>query len=102
MIPKVQTSLRFKEEYSTYQKKISQVTDKKMQTELTEALLALKGQVQFLDRCHDQLFMAGKLSTEVSDIRASILKYRKILDQKLAAWDRSQATIRPAPLPSEE
>jgi hypothetical protein len=102
MIPKIQTSAKFKEEYSSYQKKISLVNDKRIQAELLDSLLQLKSQVQFLDRCHDQIFISGKLPSDVADIRSAIAKHRKNIDSKLASWERSQATVKPAPLPSEE
>jgi hypothetical protein len=84
---KLQNNPRFVEEYSNYQKRIADVTDKKIQEDLTGLLLQLRDQVRFIDRTHEQVFVTGRIPGELSDLRNDLLKHRKTLDQKLRDWE---------------
>lgn len=101
MISKLQDNPKFIAEYTSYQKRISAVTDEKLQQDLLQTLIKLRDHVQFLDRSHEQVFLTGRLPTEISELRGDLLKYRKTLDQKLENWERRQY-IKPEPLPNEE
>jgi glutaredoxin 2 len=90
MIPKLQQSDRFITDYKNYQQQISEVTDPTLQKELVDALLKLKEHVQFLDRSHEQVFMTGKMPSEVTDLRSDVSRYKQILDRKLADWKHRQ------------
>ncbi len=101
MISKLQDNPKFIAEYTGYQKRIAAITDQKLQQDLLQSLLKLKEHVQFLDRSHEQVFLTGRLPTEISDLRSDLLRHRKILDQKLQNWERRQY-VTPAPRPNEE
>jgi len=90
MIPKLQHSDRFQTDYKAYQAKITNVTDPTLQKELITLLVKLKEQVGFLDRSHEQIFLSGKMPSDVSDLRSNVSRYKKSLDQKLADWDHRQ------------
>ena len=101
MTPKLQSSSRFINDYKDYQRRISLVTDENLKKELTEFLLKLRDQVGFLDRQHEQVFYTGRIPSDVGDIRADIVKYKTVLDQKLKAWEMAQL-VKPAPRPNAE
>jgi hypothetical protein len=102
MIPKIQNSQRFIEDYNNFQKQISEIDDNEyLKKELTDALSQLKNNVIYIDRCHDQMMINARISPEVSEIREDIIKIKSLLEQKLSVYQRSKP-ITPAPLPNEE
>jgi hypothetical protein len=100
MIPQLQSNKKFIDDYKNYQKRINEVTDPNLQRKMTDLLLQLKEQVSYIDRSHQQMFVTGRISTEISELRANLITIKKDLDQKLHDWDKSK--FRPAPLPSVE
>lgn len=90
MIQKIQNSERFKAEYKKYQDRISKVTHEPLQKKLTEELLKLKEQVVFLDRQHEQVYVSYRIPTDVQETRNNISQIRRVLEEKLAAWESSQ------------
>ena len=90
MIPKIQTSKRFTEDYQQYQERIKKITDSKVQLELTNLLVKLKEQVTYIDRSHDSMFITGRVSEDLADLRANLIAIKKNLDTKLARWERTE------------
>ena len=102
MIPKIQNSQRFIEDYNNFQKKISEIDDNDyLKRELTDALSQLKNNVIYIDRCHDQMMINARVSPEVSEIREEIIKIKSLLEQKLSVYQRSKS-IKPELRPNEE
>ncbi len=101
MIPKIASSSRFTEDYKKYQQRILAVTDENLQKELTDLLLKLREQVQYLDRGHEQILFTGKIPSEVNDHREGVLRFKKSLDTRLSAWEQSQH-VKPALRPNVE
>ncbi len=102
MIPKIQNSQRFIEDYNNFQKKISEINDNDyLKRELTDALSQLKNNVIYIDRCHDQMMINARISPEVSEIREEIIKLKSLLEQKLSVYQRSK-NIKPELRPNEE
>jgi|LauGreDrversion4_2_1035121.scaffolds.fasta_scaffold77973_2 hypothetical protein len=102
MIPKIQNSQRFIEDYNNFQKKISEIDDNDyLKRELTDALSQLKNNVIYIDRCHDQMMINARISPEVSEIREEIIKLKSLLEQKLSVYQRSK-NIKPELRPNEE
>jgi hypothetical protein len=102
MIPKIQNSQRFIEDYNNFQKKISEIDDNDyLKRELTDALSQLKNNVIYIDRCHDQMMINARISPEVSEIREEIIKIKSLLEQKLSVYQRSK-NIKPELRPNEE
>ncbi len=102
MIPKIQNSQRFVEDYNNFQKKISEIDDNDyLKRELTDALSQLKNNVIYIDRCHDQMMINARISPEVSEIREEIIKLKSLLEQKLSVYQRSK-NIKPELRPNEE
>jgi hypothetical protein len=92
MIQKIQNSERFKKDYKQFQDRIARVTNETLQKKLTESLLNLKEQIMFLDRQHEQVYVSFRIPTDVQETRSSIAQLRKSLEDKLAAWESSQAS----------
>ena len=103
MIPKIQNSPRFKEDYNNFQKQINGIDENDpLKKELTDALAQLKSNVGFIDRCHEQMFINGKISSEVSELREEVAKLKTLLEQKLASYNRLHPAITPEPHPNVE
>lgn len=88
MIPKIQNSPQFIEDYNSFQKKIELIDDEFLKKELTDLLAQLKNSVIFIDRCHEQTLINGRISSEVGEIREEIIKTKSSLEQKLAYYAR--------------
>jgi hypothetical protein len=102
MIPKIQNSQRFIDDYNNFQKKISEIDDNDyLKRELTDALSQLKNNVIYIDRCHDQMMINARISPEVSEIREEIIKIKSLLEQKLSVYQRSK-NVKPELRPNEE
>lgn len=103
MIPKIQNSQRFKDDYNNFQKQINQINnDDALKKELTDVLGRFKSTVGFIDRCHDQMFINGKISSEVSELREEVVKLKSLLEQKLATYQRLHSAIKPELHPNAE
>jgi hypothetical protein len=90
MIPKIQNSPQFVQEYTGFQKRISAVTNEALQTTLTKLLTSLKNEIVFLDRHHESLYISNRMPTDVVETRDSISNIRKEILNKLTAWESSQ------------
>ena len=91
MIPKIQNSQRFKDDYKNYQERIIKISEPTAQKELTDLLVKLREQAIYIDRSHDSMMITGRISSDVSDLRSNLITIKKSLDQKLAHWERIQA-----------
>ena len=91
MIPKIQNSQRFKDDYKNYQERIIKISEPAAQKELTDLLVKLKEQAVYIDRSHDSMLITGRISSDVSDLRSNLMTIKKTLDQKLVHWERTQA-----------
>jgi hypothetical protein len=88
MIPKIQNSQRFKDDYKNYQERIIKISEPTAQKELTDLLIKLKEQAIYIDRSHDSMLITGRISSDVSDLRSNLMSIKKSLDQKLVHWER--------------
>lgn len=93
MFPKLQHDERWLADYRHFQKEISEITDPNLQKDLTEVLINLKSQVEFVDQHHEQIFISGRLPTDTSEFRSAIAKYRQKLEEGLAAYKTSQRPV---------
>lgn len=83
MIPKIQNSQRFREDYNNFQKQIGSVQDQNQKDQLTQLLAQLKAHVGFIDQAHEQMQINGKISTEVSELRQEVLRIKTLLTETL-------------------
>lgn len=90
MMQKIQNSERFKNEYKQYQERIARITHEPLQQKLTETLLKLREQVVFLDRQHEQVYVSYRIPTDIQETRNNIVQIRKVLEEKLTAWESGQ------------
>lgn len=88
MIASLLNSDRFKEDYKNLQKRIANIPDTSIQDELFDHLKKLKENVSFIDRCHEQMLISGRISSEISDIREKISFHRKALEQRLSQIEK--------------
>ena len=103
MIPKIQNRQRFKEDYNNFQKQINEIeNDDVLKQELTVCLQQLKSNVGYIDRCHEQMFINGKISSEVSELREEVSRLKTLLEQKLATYQRLHSAIKPELHPNAE
>jgi len=93
MFPKLQFDERWLADQERYQKEISAITDEDLKIELTEILIKLKTQVEYVDQHHEQIFITGKMPSETDQLRSAIGMYRTTLDEKIADWKRSQIPL---------
>jgi hypothetical protein len=92
MFPKLQHDEKWLVDFRHYQKEISEITDPNLQKDLTDTLMNLRSQVEYVDQHHEQIFMTGKLPTDTSELRINIAKYRQKLDEGLTAYKNSLRT----------
>ena len=88
MIASLLNSNKFKEDYKTLQKRIAEIKSESAQTELFDHLKKLKENVGYIDRCHEQMLISGKISTEISEIREKISYHRRALEQRLSHYEK--------------
>jgi hypothetical protein len=102
MIPKIQNSQRFIEDYNNFQKQINEIDDNDyLKKELTDKLSQLKNNVIYIDQCHDQMIINARISPEVSEIREEIIRIKSLLEQKLSVYQRNKP-VKPELHPNEE
>jgi hypothetical protein len=90
MIPKIQNSPQFLQEYTGFQQRISAITNEALQNSLTELLTSLKNEINFLDRHHESLYLSNRMPADVVETRETISNIRKEILNKLTAWESSQ------------
>jgi hypothetical protein len=89
MFPKLQHDERWLADYRHFQQQISEMKDVNLQKELTEMLLNLKTQIEYVDQHHEQIFMTGRMPTDTNELRDAISKYRRILEDGITAYKNS-------------
>lgn len=88
MIASLLNSTKFKEDYKDLQRRIAEIKLDSAQAELFDHLKKLKDNVGYIDRCHEQMLISGKISTEISEIREKISHHRRVLEQRLAQYEK--------------
>lgn len=86
MFPKLQYDERWLADYRHFQEQISEMKDPNLQKELTEVLLALKAQIEYVDQHHEQIFITGRIPSDTGELREVIAKHRKTLEDGIAAY----------------
>jgi hypothetical protein len=80
----------FKKDYAQYQTEIKQVTDQKLQKELTALLIELVNEVVTIDMNHDAMILTRKLPDATKDSRTKLASIKKKLDTKLSSYKSRQ------------
>lgn len=81
-------SPKFIEDYKKLQQRIESVSSEHIRNDLYGLLKELKNQVGYIDRCHEQMMISGKISTELSEIRGEVSRIRKALENKLSLHEK--------------
>jgi len=89
----IQSSERFKKEYTDFQDRISKISDENLQQDLITKLSELKEMVIYLDRQHETLYVSNKLGGDVKETREDIIAIRKYLTETLSNWERAQIKL---------
>lgn len=86
MLPTIQTSETFKEEYTKYQNMINQLPDGTFKTETMQLLTKLITEVKRLDGGHAEMTASRRMPTMTTEVRENIVGIRKQLDRKYRDW----------------
>lgn len=81
-------SPKFVEDYKKLQTRIESVVNENIKNELYGLLKELRNQVGYIDRCHEQMMISGKISSELSEIREEVSRVRKALENKLSLHEK--------------
>lgn len=91
MLQKIQNSEKFVSEYKDFQRRILEVTDQSLQSELTKNLLAIKEAVSMIDRHHENMMTGMPLPGDMKDLREKIASSRKFILSKLPTTDSKKS-----------
>ena len=81
-------SPRFVEDYKKLQQRIESIQSENIKNELYVLLKELRNQVGYIDRCHEQMMISGKIYSELSEIREELSRVRKSLENKLSLHEK--------------
>jgi hypothetical protein len=89
MLPLLQKSNRFQEEYKKFRSTIDSMPAGTARSEAEQLLNKLMAEIRQLDTYHNDMIMNRQLGTMSADIRDRIANLRKRLDKKLSDWQRA-------------
>lgn len=83
MLPTIQRSERFQQEYKKYNEAISKVRDPQLKNELDQLLQKLVLEVQNFDKIHSEMLLSKQFSPNNTEFREKVTAIRRQLDRKL-------------------
>jgi hypothetical protein len=83
MIPTIQKSDRFQQDYKRYKSAIDNIKNDKFKLEAESLLNKLVNEVQSLDNMHTDIIMNKQVTSIGTEYRDRIISLRKQLDNKL-------------------
>jgi hypothetical protein len=81
-------SEQFLKEYNDFKRRISEVSDEKVKSDLSLLLSQLVKAIQSIDACHQELTYQQSLPDSINISRETVMSTRKKLIQLLDSWDR--------------
>jgi hypothetical protein len=81
-------SEQFLKEYNDFKRRISEVADEKIKSELNLLLSQLVKAIQSIDTHHQELTYQQRLPDVINISRENVMNTRKKLIQLLDSWDR--------------
>jgi hypothetical protein len=93
MLPKIERSERFQEEYKSFQDKINSVEDENYRAELSGLLKELVLSVRALDEQHTEITANQRFPVMINDLRDKVTDIRKTLTKKLLVYTNKKAQV---------
>jgi hypothetical protein len=93
MLPKIERSDRFQEEYKMFQDRINAVEDENYRAELAGLLKNLLLSVRALDDQHTEITANQRFPVMINDLRDKVTDIRKTLTKKLLAYTNKKAQV---------
>ena len=93
MLPKIERSDRFQEEYKMFQDRINAVKDENYRAELAGLLKDLLLSVRALDDQHTEITANQRFPVMINDLRDKVTDIRKTLTKKLSAYANKNAQV---------
>jgi len=93
MLPKIERSDRFQEEYKMFQDRINAVEDENYRAELAGLLKDLLLSVRALDDQHIEITANQRFPVMINDLRDKVSDVRKTLTKKLSAYANKNAQV---------
>lgn len=90
MLPTIEKSEKFKNEFNDFKSRITKVTDEPLKKTLNDKLIGLLREVRSIDQSHENLLNANQISPITLESRNNIKELRNFLSNKLAEWEKSQ------------
>ena len=84
MLPTVEQSEVFKNEYKMFSEKIATISSDQVREELNGLLIKLLREVRSIDEQHQSMLLSRQLPSTVDDTRNAISEIRKTLFSRLA------------------
>lgn len=84
-------SKKFQEDYTRYQRIISEMPEGAAQKEAAGLLTKLVNTVKALDQNISEVSMANQMPSSMPDLRNDILTIRKQLDSKVRDWSEAKS-----------
>lgn len=89
MLPTIQRTSRFQEEYKKFRTIIDSMPVGAARTEAEQLLNKLVNEIRQLDNNHSDMIQNRQLGAMSADIRDRIANLRRRLDKKLSDWKRT-------------
>ena len=93
MLPKIERSDRFQEEYKMFQDRINAVEDENYRAELAGLLKNLLLSVRALDDQHTEITANQRFPVMINDLRDKVTDIRKTQTKKLLAYTNKKAQV---------
>lgn len=90
MLPTIENSDRFKNEYNSFRDRISKITNNdRLKGDLSDKLNKLLKEVRALDRQHLDVLMSKQLPNIVADSRTTLTELRQSIDKALTSYEQT-------------
>jgi hypothetical protein len=90
MLPTIEKSEKFKNEFNDFKSRISKVTNEPLKKTLNDKLTNLLREVRMIDQSHENLLNANQISPLTLESRNNIKQIRSFLLSKLEEWEKTE------------
>ncbi len=90
MLPTIEKSEKFKNEFNDFRSRINKVTNEPLKKTLNEKLTNLLREVRMIDQSHENLLNANQISPLTLESRNNIKQIRSFLLSKLEEWEKTE------------
>jgi hypothetical protein len=89
MLPTLENSEKFKNEFNNFRDRIAAITNDSVKADLNGKLTALLREVRAIDQQHVNMFMSKELSNMIPESRSKLAEIRTYIINRLGDWDRA-------------